>query len=40
MEDWPFLWFESEYVINIGASFIYLAHAADDVLQGVPPRRP
>jgi len=32
-EDWPFLWFENEYVINAGASFIYLANAADSVVQ-------
>jgi hypothetical protein len=35
-EDWPFLWFESEYVINIAASYIYLVHAADEVLRGAP----
>lgn len=32
-EDWPFLWFENEYVINAGASFVYLANAADSLLQ-------
>jgi hypothetical protein len=32
-EDWPFLWFENEYVITAGASFVYLANAADSVLQ-------
>lgn len=27
-EDWPFLWGENEYVISVGASYIYLANAA------------
>lgn len=25
-EDWPFLWGENEYVINLGASYIFLAN--------------
>ncbi len=32
MDDWPFLWGENEYVIDIGASYIFLAHAAQEVL--------
>jgi hypothetical protein len=32
MEDWPFLWGESEYVIDACANYIFLAHAARDVL--------
>lgn len=32
-EDWPFLWFENEYVITAGASFLYLAHAAEAALR-------
>ena len=28
-EDWPFLWGENEYVINLGGSYIYLVHAAN-----------
>lgn len=28
-EDWPFFWGENEYVINLGASYIYLVNAAD-----------
>ncbi|WP_202840009.1 glycoside hydrolase family 9 protein [Luteimonas saliphila] len=31
-EDWPFLWGQNEYVINMGASYIYLVHAAQDLL--------
>ena len=26
-EDWPFLWGENEYVINVGASYLFLANA-------------
>jgi hypothetical protein len=32
MDDWPFLWGENEYVIDVGASYIFLAHAAHAVL--------
>jgi hypothetical protein len=31
-EDWPFLWGENEYVINLGASYIFLVNAADQLL--------
>jgi hypothetical protein len=31
-EDWPFLWGENEYVINLGGSYIYLVHAANALL--------
>jgi hypothetical protein len=31
-EDWPFLWGENEYVINLAASYIFLVNAADDLL--------
>lgn len=27
-EDWPFLWGENEYVVNLGASYLFLANAA------------
>lgn len=30
-EDWPFLWYESEYVIPMAPLFIYAALAADDL---------
>jgi endoglucanase len=32
MDDWPFLWGENEYVIDIGASYIFLANAAHEML--------
>lgn len=32
MDDWPFLWGENEYVIGLGASYIFLAHAAQEML--------
>jgi endoglucanase len=32
MDDWPFLWGENEYVIDIGASYIFLANAAHEIL--------
>jgi hypothetical protein len=32
-EDWPFLWGENEYVVNLGASYIFLVHAANDLLR-------
>ncbi|MFO7304043.1 MAG: glycoside hydrolase family 9 protein [Gammaproteobacteria bacterium] len=33
-EDWPFLWGQNEYVVNIGASYILLVHAARELLEG------
>jgi endoglucanase len=30
-EDWPFLWGENEYVIPMGAIYLFLAHAARDL---------
>ena len=32
-EDWPFLWGENEYVINLGSSYIFLVNAAIDLLR-------
>jgi len=32
-ENWPFLWGENEYVINLGADYIFLVHAVDELLQ-------
>ncbi|MCG6925916.1 MAG: glycoside hydrolase family 9 protein [Acidobacteria bacterium] len=32
MDDWPFLWGENEYVIGIGASYIFLANAVQEML--------
>lgn len=31
-EDWPFLWGENEYVINVGASYIFLANAVNELV--------
>jgi hypothetical protein len=31
-EDWPFLWGENEYVIGLGASYIFLVNAVHDLL--------
>jgi hypothetical protein len=31
-EDWPFIWGENEYVINLGASYIFLVHAVNQLL--------
>jgi endoglucanase len=31
-EDWPFLWGENEYVVNVGASYIFLVNAVNDLL--------
>ncbi len=33
-EDWPFLWGENEYVVGLGASYIYLVNAASDLSKG------
>ncbi len=33
-EDWPFLWGENEYVVSLGASYIYLANAANALSTG------
>jgi len=33
-EDWPFLWSENEYVISIGASYIFVVNAVNDLLNG------
>lgn len=33
-EDWPFLWGENEYVVNLGASYLFAVHAADDLVRG------
>ena len=32
-EDWPFLWGENEYVVDICAHWIFLANAANDLLR-------
>jgi len=32
-EDWPFLWYENEYVITQAPLFIYVANAADRLIR-------
>jgi hypothetical protein len=33
-EDWPFLWGQNEYVVSIGASYLFLANAVHALLTG------
>ena len=35
-EDWPFFWGENEYVINLGANYIFLVHAANELAIQAP----
>jgi endoglucanase len=35
-EDWPFLWGENEYVIALGAGYMFLAQGAHALLTGAP----
>ncbi|WP_224999567.1 hypothetical protein [Cesiribacter sp. SM1] len=44
-EEWPFFWGENEYVINVGASYIFLVNAANELLNsstaaGTPAKMP
>jgi endoglucanase len=32
-EDWPFLWGQNEYVISLGATYLFLAHAAHELAE-------
>jgi hypothetical protein len=34
-EDWPFLWGENEYVVNLGASYIFLVNAVNDLVNNL-----
>jgi len=34
-EDWPFLWGENEYVINVSASYIFAVNAVNELLNNV-----
>jgi hypothetical protein len=36
-EDWPFLWGDNEYVVNLGASYLLLVHAARSLLPAEAP---
>jgi hypothetical protein len=38
-ENWPFFWGENEYVTDLGAYYIYLANAADTLVEGSQPAR-
>ena len=31
-EDWPFMWGENEYVVNLASSYIYLVNAVNELL--------
>lgn len=33
-EDWPFFWGQNEYVVNMGAYYLFVANAAQAVLEG------
>jgi hypothetical protein len=33
-EDWPFLWGQNEYVVSVGASYMLLANAVQELLTG------
>jgi hypothetical protein len=35
-EDWPFLWGENEYVVDLAARYIFLAQAANQLVTGTP----
>lgn len=39
-EDWPFLWGENEYVIELAARYVFLVHAAQEVLGELAPVQP
>jgi hypothetical protein len=32
-EDWPFLWGENEYVVDLAAAYIFLANAANELVR-------
>jgi len=36
-EDWPFLWGENEYVVSLGASYLFLVQAARQMLNPANP---
>jgi endoglucanase len=33
-DDWPFFWGQNEYVVDVGASYLFLVNAVNDVLNG------
>lgn len=36
-EDWPFLWGENEYVVDVAAAYLFLVNAAHHLLAGTTP---
>jgi len=34
--DWPFLWYEGEYVITLAPLYIFVANAANDIVRSLP----
>jgi hypothetical protein len=38
-EDWPFLWGENEYVVTLGASYLFLANAARELAGRQPSKQ-
>jgi len=34
MEEWPFLWYEGEYVGNVAPTWNFVVHAARELLAG------
>jgi len=38
-DDWPFLWGENEYVVDICAAYIFLANAANDLVDSLEVRK-
>jgi hypothetical protein len=38
-EDWPFLWGQNEYVLDLGASCIFAVNAINDSLNGSASRK-
>ena len=39
-EDWPFLWGQNEYVVSVGASYLFLANAAHELMDSGSPVNP
>ena len=37
MNDWPFLWYENEYVVDAASAFIFVANAANSLANAPPP---
>jgi endoglucanase len=35
-DDWPFLWGQNEYVVSLGANYLFLVPAAGQLLASTP----